>query len=109
MAKARARARATADDKRLIQAVREMVVHHEGRLALSSRNIVPPEVVDVASIRKSLGYNQKQFAGHYGFALSAVRDWEQGRRRPERSARILLTLIGRNPQAIEQALAHLPA
>ena len=109
MAIARARARATADDKRLIQAVREMGAHREGRLALSSRNIVPSEVVDVASIRKSLGYNQKQFAGHYGFALSAVRDWEQGRRTPERSARILLTLIDRNPQAIEQALAHLPA
>ncbi len=90
----------------LVQAVREMIAHREGKLALSSRMVVPPEAVDVASIRKSLGYNQKQFAGHYGFALSAVRDWEQGRRTPERSARILLTLIERNPQAIEQALAH---
>ena len=39
------------------------------------------------------------FARKYGFALSAVRDWEQGRRRPDRSARILLKIVEREPEA----------
>ncbi|MBI2716409.1 MAG: hypothetical protein HYX37_18470 [Rhizobiales bacterium] len=40
-----------------------------------------------------------------GFALSAVRDWEQGRRRPERSARILLKIVQKEPKAMTCALA----
>ena len=48
-----------------------------------------PERIDVRKIRIELGLSQEAFAATYGFALSAVRDWEQGRRRPERSARIL--------------------
>jgi putative transcriptional regulator len=45
-----------------------------------------PETIDVRKIRVRLGLSQEAFAETYGFALAAVRDWEQGRRRPERSA-----------------------
>jgi len=38
-------------------------------------------------------------------ALSAVRDWEQGRRQPERSARILLKVVEKEPEAVTRALA----
>ncbi|MDX2094849.1 MAG: helix-turn-helix domain-containing protein [Alphaproteobacteria bacterium] len=93
----------------LIQAAREMAAHRRGKLALPTRKVTPPDEVDVASIRKHLGYNQKEFADHFGFALSALKDWEQGRRTPERSTRILLSVIATNPKAIEQALAHLSA
>jgi putative transcriptional regulator len=41
-----------------------------------------PETIDVKKIRTRLGLSQEAFAATYGFALSAVRDWEQGRRRP---------------------------
>jgi putative transcriptional regulator len=54
-----------------------------------------PERIDVKKIRTRLGLSQEAFAQEYGFALSAVRDWEQGRRRPERSARILLKIVGK--------------
>ena len=53
-----------------------------------------------------LGLSQEAFARKYGFALSAVRDWEQGRRRPERSARILLKIVEREPEAVTRALAN---
>jgi putative transcriptional regulator len=56
-----------------------------------------PEKVDVRRIRSRLGLSQEAFAETYGFALSAVRDWEQGRRRPERSARILLKIVEKEP------------
>ena len=52
-----------------------------------------PARVNVKKIRTQLGMSQEKFAQTYGFALSAVRDWEQGRRQPERSARILLKVV----------------
>lgn len=64
-----------------------------------------PETVDVKKIRTKLGLSQEAFAATYGFALSAVRDWEQGRRRPERSARILLKIVQNDPEAVTRALA----
>jgi putative transcriptional regulator len=64
-----------------------------------------PEKIDVKKIRTRLGLSQEAFAEKYGFALSAVRDWEQGRRRPERSARILLKIVEKEPEAVMRALA----
>lgn len=64
-----------------------------------------PEAVDVKRIRKQLGLSQEAFAATYGFALSAVRDWEQGRRRPDRSARVLLKIVEKEPEAVTRALA----
>lgn len=92
----------------LIIAAREMAAHRRGELALPTRKVTPPDTIDVAAIRKSLGYNQKEFANHFGFALSAIKDWEQGRRAPERATRIFLAVIATNPQVIEQALSRLP-
>jgi putative transcriptional regulator len=65
-----------------------------------------PETVDVKRIRRRLGLSQESFAQTYGFALSAVRDWEQGRRRPERSARILLKIVEKEPEAVTRALTR---
>jgi putative transcriptional regulator len=61
--------------------------------------------IDVRRIRKRLGLSQEAFAETYGFAVSAVRDWEQGRRKPERSARILLKIVKKEPEAVTRALA----
>ena len=63
-----------------------------------------PKKVDVKKIRTRLGLSQETFARTYGFALSAVRDWEQGRRQPERSARILLKVVEKEPDAVTRAL-----
>jgi putative transcriptional regulator len=65
-----------------------------------------PETMDVKKIRRRLGLSQEAFAETYGFALSAVRDWEQGRRRPERSARILLKIVEKEPDAVTRALTR---
>ena len=63
-----------------------------------------PHHADVRAIRRGLGVNQRDFAARFGFTLSAVRDWEQGRRRPERSVRILLKIIEREPEVMERVL-----
>jgi putative transcriptional regulator len=64
-----------------------------------------PARVNVKKIRTRLGLSQETFAQTYGFAPSAVRDWEQGRRQPERSARILLKVVEKEPEAVTRALA----
>jgi putative transcriptional regulator len=65
-----------------------------------------PEEVDVKSIRLALGLTQPEFSLRFGFDVRAVQDWEQKRRQPERSARVLLTVIAHEPKAVDRALAH---
>src|SRR5258708_36119499 len=60
---------------------------------------------NVRKRRTRLGLWQESFAQPYGFARTAVRDWEQGRRQPERSARILLKVVEKDPEAVTRALA----
>lgn len=64
-----------------------------------------PAEVDVKAIRRKLGMSQAQFARSFGFALDAVQNWEQGRRRPEGAARAFLKVIEREPDAVRRALA----
>ena len=77
----------------------------EGSADKSGYRIHVPSRVNVKKIRARLGLSQESFAQTYGFALSAVRDWEQGRRQPDRSARILLKVVEKEPEAVTRALA----
>ena len=64
-----------------------------------------PEHVDVKALRRKLGMSQSKFAASFGFGLDAVQSWEQGRRRPEGAARVLLKVIEHDPDAVRRALA----
>ena len=74
----------------------------EEELRGAKRAVPPP---DARAIRKATGLSQSAFAWRYGFDVSAVRDWEQGRRTPDRAARVLLAIIRYEPKAVERALA----
>jgi len=63
-----------------------------------------PAEVDVKAIRKKLNMTQSRFSDTFGFSLDAVKHWEGGRRTPESSARVLLTVIASNPHAVLAAL-----
>jgi putative transcriptional regulator len=63
-----------------------------------------PQAVSVKAIRAARQLSQLGFARTYGFSVSAVRDWEQGRRKPERAARILLAMIDRAPETVEKVM-----
>jgi putative transcriptional regulator len=65
-----------------------------------------PEQVNVKAIRRRLGLSQREFAARFGFKLDAVQNWEQGRRRPEGAARAFLTVIAREPEAVQRALSR---
>jgi putative transcriptional regulator len=83
----------------------EAKAYLDGSADKSRYGIHVPRRVNVKRIRTRLGLSQESFAQTYGFALSAVRDWEQGRRQPERSARILLKVVEKEPEAVLRALA----
>jgi putative transcriptional regulator len=63
-----------------------------------------PSRVDVKAIRTARRLSQEGFARTYGFSVAAVRDWEQGRRQPERAARLLLAMIDRAPDTVEKVM-----
>lgn len=60
---------------------------------------------DVKAIRSRTRLSQPAFARAFGLEVAALRDWEQGRRQPERSAQVLLKLIDREPETIQRILA----
>jgi putative transcriptional regulator len=95
----------TALGKRIVSAAREVAAHLRGEISLPSYQVSVPEAVDVAALRAKLDLSQAAFARAFGLDLSAVQAWEQKRRRPDRTARILLAVIAREPGAVMRALA----
>jgi putative transcriptional regulator len=91
---------------KIMEGIGEARAYLEGTANKRRYRIHVPEKVDVKKIRRQLGLSQEVFAQTYGFALSAVRDWEQGRRKPERSARILLKIVEKEPAAVTRALGR---
>ena len=63
-----------------------------------------PQHVDVKAIRASLSMTQTEFAEHFGFSTGTIRNWEQGHRQPDRAARVLLTVVANQPQAVARSL-----
>jgi putative transcriptional regulator len=40
-----------------------------------------------------------------GISVGTLRNWEQGRRKPEGSARVLLRVVERHPEAVFESMA----
>ena len=59
---------------------------------------------DVAAIRKKAGLTQAAFARQIGVPVATLRNWEQGRRRPEGPARVLLALLAKDPDIVARTL-----
>lgn len=90
--------------KRILKGAHEALGYARGETA-EGFGVHVPDAVDVRAIRRPLGLTQAAFAARYGFTVNAVRNWEQGRRRPEGPARMLLKVIEHDPKAVDRALA----
>ena len=66
------------------------------------REVKVPQSVDVKAIRQKLGLSQREFAMRFGFSLGCVRNWEQGHRGPDGSAKVLLTIIDKAPDVVDK-------
>jgi putative transcriptional regulator len=100
----RSKPKRSALGRRLIAGLTEAVAYARGEIDLPSYTVTVPDHVDVAKLRKHLGLSQNGFARAYGLDVTAIHAWEQGRRRPNRAARILLAVIAREPMAVQRAL-----
>jgi putative transcriptional regulator len=64
------------------------------------------EAEGIRALRERFGLSQPKFAALMGVSVATLRNWEQGRRRPEGSARVLLRIVESNPQAVLAAAAE---
>ena len=90
---------------KLIKSANQALAYARGEIS-DGFTVNVPEEIDVKSIRNGLGLTQPEVSLRFGFDVRAVQDWEQKRRQPDRAARILLTVIAYEPEAVTRALAH---
>jgi putative transcriptional regulator len=88
----------------LMEGLREAVAWKRGELALETVNIDPMPPARVRAIRKATAKSTKEFERRFGVPAATMNNWEQGRRKPDLTARALLTIIEREPKAVERAL-----
>lgn len=91
-----------ADD--ITQGLENAIAYVQGNRAGAREHVVRVPLVDVKSLRTRLGLTQREFAERFSFSIRSVQNWEQGRRIPEGPARVLLTVIDREPKAVLRAI-----
>jgi putative transcriptional regulator len=93
--------------KRLIEAAGEAALIARGEKE-AARLYIPAEI-DVRSVRQKFKLSQEDFASEFGFSVTQIRDWEQGRSRPLGGVRAYIMLIDRDGEAIRALLNNAKA
>jgi DNA-binding transcriptional regulator YiaG len=89
---------------RLIEAAKEAQSIARGDNNAKGFRIHVPAEIDVKAMRQRLNLSQDEFAARFGFTAARIRDWEQGRSKPDGAVRAYLKVIERNPAAVKKAL-----
>jgi putative transcriptional regulator len=87
----------------LIQSLGEALSHARGETELIVHEI-DIEAPDLKAIRKRLRLSQEKMAPLLGVSVSGYRKWEQGKRAVPGSAKTLLRVMDREPEAVLRAL-----
>ena len=61
---------------------------------------------DVRLLRERYRLTQSKFAALMGISVATLRNWEQGRRRPEGSAKVLLRVVARHPEVVLESAVN---
>ena len=89
--------------KRLIDSAKEARSIARGENSRGSRIHVPADI-DVKLLRNRLNLSQDDFAACFGFTAARIRDWEQGRSKPDGAVRAYLKVIEHDPETVRKAL-----
>jgi len=89
--------------ERILKSVRATRAYARGEVSKGFVAHVPDDI-DVRAVRKRLDLSRGEFARCFGLSVDAVKEWEMGRRKPERATRVLLKVIDREPEAVKRAL-----
>lgn len=94
-----------AENSKIVIGLQDALAHARGDTSRARVSEVEvPRHIDVKSLRNRLKMSQEEFAHCFGFPVATLRNWEQGHRKPEGTARVLLTLIERIPDEVKKAL-----
>jgi putative transcriptional regulator len=93
--------KSTAAGRSLLTSLDQALAYARGEhvpgLRVTHVRVDRPAPVDLPAIRQNLGLSQSRFATRFGFSAATIKDWEQGRTRPDGPARILLAVIATLP------------
>jgi putative transcriptional regulator len=93
--------------QRIVEGLEEAIAWSKGEDVPVRVNQVRVPDVDVSLVRRQMGLSQTQFALKFGFPPATLRNWEQGRVRPDASTRVLLAVIAKHPETVEDVLKDL--
>jgi putative transcriptional regulator len=89
---------------RIIEGLEQAIAWTRGEDDSVRVTLVNVPEVDVREVRTRMGLSQSQFANKFGFPPATLRNWEQGRARPDAPTRVLLAVIAKHPDAVEDVL-----
>jgi len=92
--------------KKIIKGMKEALAISREELPKNLYKIHIPENIDVKAIREKIGLSQASFANSFGLSVYSLRNWEQGKRRPDPAARAYLKVIEKAPDIVIKVLAR---
>ena len=87
----------------LEESLREALAWKRGEIELETRIIEVMTPKRVKAIRKSVAKSPREFERRFGVPARTLEGWEQGKK-VDVAARVLLTVIEKEPEAVERAL-----
>jgi putative transcriptional regulator len=100
---ARARKSQTVGES-IIQGLEEAIAWTKGGNNSVHVPLVEVPKIDVRQVRMKMKLSQAQFATRFGLPPATLRNWEQGRSQPDAPTRVLLAVIAKHPEAVEDVL-----
>ena len=88
----------------IIEGLNQAITWSQGHKEQGRTTQVLLPTIDIRQIRAKMGLTQEQFALRFGFPQATLRNWEQGRSRPDTPARVLLAVIAKHPEAVMDVL-----
>ena len=89
---------------RIVEGLEQAIAWTRGENDNVRVTLVHVPEVDVRKVRMKMGLSQAQFATKFEFPPATLRNWEQGRSRPDAPTRVLLAVIAKHPEAVEVVL-----
>lgn len=89
---------------RIIEGLEQAVAWTRGENDDVRVTLVRVPNVNVREVRTNMGLSQAEFATKFGFPPATLRNWEQGRCHPDAPTRVLLAVIAKHPEAVEDVL-----
>ena len=87
------------------EGLREVLAWKRGEVALEVRNVDSMPPARIKAIRKKVAKTAAAFESRFGIPASTIQNWEQGRRKPDPAARLLLLVIEQNPEMVEKIVS----